>query len=40
MFVNHDPENGHTLYGAEIMVRPGVQGRGIGKKLYRRRSAS
>jgi GNAT superfamily N-acetyltransferase len=36
-FVNHDPENGHTLYGAEIMVRPGVQGRGIGKKLYRRR---
>ncbi len=36
-FVNHDPENGHTLYGAEIMVRPGLQGRGIGKKLYRQR---
>jgi GNAT superfamily N-acetyltransferase len=37
MFTNHDPENGRTLYGAEIMVRPGQQGRGIGKKLYRRR---
>jgi GNAT superfamily N-acetyltransferase len=36
-FVNHDPENGHTLYGAEIMVRPGLQGRGIGKRLYRSR---
>jgi GNAT superfamily N-acetyltransferase len=36
-FANHDPENGRTLYGAEIMVRPGLQGRGIGKKLYRRR---
>jgi GNAT superfamily N-acetyltransferase len=36
-FVNHDPENGHTLYGAEIMVRPGLQGRGIGKNLYRSR---
>lgn len=36
-FANHDPEAGHTLYGAEIMVRPGLQGRGIGKKLYRAR---
>ena len=33
-FTNHDPENGRTLYGAEVMVRPGLQGRGIGKKLY------
>jgi GNAT superfamily N-acetyltransferase len=33
-FTNHDPEAGHTLYGAEIMVRPGLQGRGIGKKIY------
>ena len=33
-FTNHDPENGRTLYGAEVMVRPGMQGRGIGKKLY------
>jgi GNAT superfamily N-acetyltransferase len=32
-FRNHDP-NGHTLYGAEVMVRPNEQGRGIGKKLY------
>ena len=36
-FVNHDPEHGRTLYGAEIMVRPSLQGRGIGKKLYRSR---
>jgi GNAT superfamily N-acetyltransferase len=33
-FTNHDPERGLTLYGAEVMVRPGLQGRGIGKKLY------
>lgn len=33
-FTNHDPETGRTLYGAEVMVRPGMQGRGIGKKLY------
>lgn len=32
-FTNHDPE-GKTLYGAEVMVHPAVQGRGIGKKLY------
>jgi GNAT superfamily N-acetyltransferase len=37
MFTNHDPERGRTLYGAEIMVRPGLQGRGIGKKLYQAR---
>jgi GNAT superfamily N-acetyltransferase len=37
MFTNHDPENGRTLYGAEIMVHPDAQGRGVGTKLYRRR---
>jgi len=34
MFTNHDPENGRTLYGAEVMVLPSMQGQGIGKKLY------
>lgn len=34
MFTNHDPEHGRTLYGAEVMVHPGLQGHGIGKKLY------
>lgn len=33
MFTNHDPA-GHTLYGAEIMVRPGVQGCGVGSAIY------
>lgn len=37
MFTNHDPEHGRTLYGAEIMVRPLMQGRGIGKLLYQAR---
>jgi len=37
MFTNHDPANGRTLYGAEVMVRPSMQGRGIGKKLYEAR---
>lgn len=37
MFTNHDPEKGRTLYGAEVMVRPSAQGRGIGSKLYRAR---
>ena len=32
-FTNHDPE-GKTLYGAEIMVDPALQRRGIGKRLY------
>jgi GNAT superfamily N-acetyltransferase len=39
MFTNHDPEHGHTLYGAEVMVHPGRQGLGIGKQLYAARSA-
>lgn len=33
-FTNHDPEYGRTLYGAEIMVTPDMQGRGVGRKLY------
>jgi GNAT superfamily N-acetyltransferase len=37
MFTNHDPEHGHTLYGAEIMVHPEWQGHGIGTKLYEAR---
>lgn len=34
MFTNHDPEDGRTLYGAEVMVHPSFQGHGIGKALY------
>jgi len=37
LFTNHDPVNGRTLYGAEIMVRPLRQGAGIGKKIYQAR---
>jgi GNAT superfamily N-acetyltransferase len=38
-FVNHDPERGRTLYGAEIMVHPDWQGRGVGKQFYAAREA-
>lgn len=34
-YSNHDPVNGGTLYAADVMVRPGMQGHGIGKRLYR-----
>jgi len=34
MFTNHDPEEGRTLYGAEVMVHPDAQGQGIGHQLY------
>jgi GNAT superfamily N-acetyltransferase len=34
MFTNHDPVRGRTLYGAEVMVHPDWQGRGVGKRLY------
>jgi GNAT superfamily N-acetyltransferase len=34
LFTNHDPENGRTLYGAEVMVQPSSQGRGVGRALY------
>lgn len=39
MFRNHDPERGRTLYGAEVMVHPAFQGRGVGKRLYEARRA-
>ncbi len=38
-FTNHDPERGRTLYGAEIMVHPAWQGRGVGKQFYAAREA-
>ncbi|MGE5175966.1 MAG: N-acetyltransferase family protein [Hyphomicrobiales bacterium] len=36
MFTNHDPA-GRTLYGAEVLVRPDVQRRGVGTALYQAR---
>lgn len=33
-FTNHDPRRGRTLYGAEVMVHPEAQGRGVGTLLY------
>lgn len=33
-FHNHNPREGKTLYGAEVMVDPECRGRGIGKMLY------
>ena len=39
MFTNHDPENGRTLYGAEIMVHPACQGLGVGSRLYEARES-
>jgi ribosomal protein S18 acetylase RimI-like enzyme len=36
-FRNHDPDHGRTLYGAEVMVHPAFQGKGIGKLLYKGR---
>ncbi len=38
MFTNHDPRNGRTLYGAEVMVDPELQGHGIGTLLYEARA--
>jgi ribosomal protein S18 acetylase RimI-like enzyme len=34
MFTNHDPVQGRTLYGAEIIVDPELQGHGIGGRLW------
>jgi ribosomal protein S18 acetylase RimI-like enzyme len=34
MFTNHDPVRGRTLYAAEVIVDPTLQGHGIGGKLY------
>jgi GNAT superfamily N-acetyltransferase len=36
MFTNHDA-SGRTLYGAEVMVHPSLQGHGIGGLLYKAR---
>lgn len=36
MFTNHNPA-GHTLYGAEIMVSPSAQGKGVGSAIYKAR---
>jgi ribosomal protein S18 acetylase RimI-like enzyme len=36
-FRNHDPDYGRTLYGAEVMVDPDCQGRGVGSGIYRAR---
>ncbi|KAB2966899.1 MAG: GNAT family N-acetyltransferase [Thermoanaerobaculia bacterium] len=33
-FTNHDPAHGRTLLGAEVMVDPEMQRRGIGQRLY------
>lgn len=33
-FTNHNIEQGRTLYGAEVMVAPSEQGRGVGSALY------
>ncbi len=38
MFTNHDPVHGHTLYGAEVMVDPSMQGHGVGTRLYAARA--
>lgn len=35
-YTNHDPVDGGTLFAADVMVRPGFQGRGIGRRLYDR----
>ena len=37
MFTNHNPATGKTLYGAEVMVHPAMQGKKIGRLLYRAR---
>lgn len=39
MFTNHDPVQGRTLYAAEVMVDPSLQGRGIGSRIYAARRA-
>jgi GNAT superfamily N-acetyltransferase len=38
-FTNHDPVHGRTLYGAEAIVDPTLQGHGVGGKLYATRRA-
>jgi ribosomal protein S18 acetylase RimI-like enzyme len=36
-FTNHDPVKGRTLYAADVMVDPELQGRGVGKLIYQAR---
>lgn len=36
-FTNHDPVHGRTLYGAEVMVDPKLQGAGVGAQVYEAR---
>ncbi len=36
-FTNHDPEHGKTMYAADVMVDPDMQGRGVGKAIYKAR---
>jgi GNAT superfamily N-acetyltransferase len=38
-FANHDPAHGRTLYAAEAIVDPTLQGHGIGGHLYAARRA-
>ncbi len=38
LFKNHDPKKGRTLYGAEIMVHPKMQGKGVGAAIYQARA--
>jgi ribosomal protein S18 acetylase RimI-like enzyme len=35
MFTNHDPIQGHTLYGVELIVDPALQGHGSGSGLWK-----
>lgn len=37
MFTNHDPLHGRTLYAAEVMVLPSMQGKGVGTRFYKAR---
>jgi ribosomal protein S18 acetylase RimI-like enzyme len=39
MFTNHNPGRGHTLYAAEAIVDPALQGHGVGSSLYTARRA-
>jgi len=38
-FTTHDPEEGDTLYGGGVAVRPDARGRGVGRRLYYAREA-
>lgn len=39
MLTNHDAANGHTLYGAEIIVDPALQGHGLGHAILKAEKA-